>query len=379
MSAVTIYSFDKSIDFSQILYHNAAVINISDKIVKTIDGYQESIGARGHNLNVSNTFSGNFQSVKNIHFVKGTHFDRDFFRRMYPNINVRNKPELADLIVYDKRSLFSNDNRPERFYKTKVGFGSILFDPKDLSAIKMIYAFMNGLNHSYKGLINIDHNNLSIVSNIVKAYMGGHYDHVTCHKNNDYFDQLDKAGKPYLHVDKIISSLESTQRSNTLTLQELLVLFDQIKSRNYQVVKTAAETLIMFESKKYLPLQILLLQFDGENAAKSEKVRLFSNSYNFVVGGYSSSVPRSFFSFYEYINQSIITKITPDTDTKLMADFLSSSDLINHLLSSEMAKAHCPLKSLDISFTFKDPRLSPIPTAPPVVASNNVDISEFAL
>lgn len=378
MSVVKIYEIDKNIDFSQIHYHNAAVINISDKILKTIDDYQESVGLRGQNLNVSNTFSGNFQTIKNIHFVKGTHFDRDFFRRMYPNINVRNKPELADVIVYDRKSLFSNDNRPERFYKTKAGYGSIIFNPKDVTTLKMINTFMNGLNHSYKGSLQIDHSNLSILSNIVKAYSGSHYEHITCSKTNSYFDELNKAGKPYLHVDQIISSLESTQRSNMLTLQELLVLFDQIKSKNYQVVKTAVETLIMFESKKYLPLQILLLQFDGDNAGKSEKARLFANSYGFTVGGWSTQVPKSFFGFFEYVQNSIITKITVDTDTQLMADFFNSTELITYLFNGELSKTGCPFKTLDVSFTFKDNRLSPVPPAPQT-SSAPIDISEFAL
>src|SRR5690606_11430971 len=158
---------------------------------------------------------------------------------------------------------------------------------------------------------------------------------------------------------------------------ELITLFEQITSKNADVVKTAAETLIMFNSAQYLPIQKMLLSFNTEHVLKSKKVNMFCTSYSIRLSAYDS-IPRNFFEFFKHAENNILSMIKGNSkyDSSLLLKFLKSPNLIEYIIKPHTVMDSFPLKNISINFEFKNESFN---EKPPTNNSVDQTISEFIL
>ena len=357
-------------------------VEICGNDLKTVNTNLKEGHLRGRNLNVSSEYTGDFQKITDIHFLKGTNFDRDFFRRMYPSINIRHKPETADLIVYDEKSMFSNDRVPKTYYK----YGDTVFGHDMLAAMLTLREFIqnaNGGSYYYlRGTVKLAEDTIKLVE-LANACYAKQYSVVHLTDRNEYFETLSALSKPYLHVSNILKKMESSQRSNNLSLEELVTLFDQVSSNNKDSIVTALETLIMYDSDKYLPVQTLLLKYALEEkseltgAGSSKKLQLFCSAYS-IRNDYSSMFSNINSFFNSFSTKIMGAAVSTKTDFEILSKFIRSPTFMSKIIEKSFGSTGS-IKNISFGFDFADERLNcwtpvevPAPTA-------NAEIDQFLI
>ena len=240
--------------------HGRPPLFINDSIFDIREENYTPCDRRGSNLDISNKFSGNFSKIKDVHFLKGTYFDRDYFRRLYPNINVRIKPELADVIIYDDKAIFENDIIPKYYtYIKDKNSGEILYFNSD-NVLNNICECV-GNPHSYAR--NLYGQVILADGSVIKKFVENKHEINGCYLGvkNEYYEALTALGKPYLSTTDALNKIPSTLKQNTLSIEECFTYFNQIRSGDPQAMRTAMEAIVMYNTDKYLPLQVLFYSY----------------------------------------------------------------------------------------------------------------------
>lgn len=289
-------------------------------------------------IDVSNRFSGDVSKIKNIHFIKGAVFDRDFFRRTYPNINVRNNVELADVIIYDDRSLFQNESKPVQLSISNNG---------TLFSYNYLFNIVAGLLASDVNFINDHNKSVSCVGpnhTLLEELAKSPFKSKQLFPKNEYMDAISSSKKPFLCTNELLDTLPCDTRSSSLSFEELINLFEQITNKDKAISFAAAETLIMFDSKKYLPLQLALLWLNPLirtiDKSISNKLTLFMNTYaKYSLNRFASKF--SFLDFITYIQElcDTLSRAYPLSkyDFHLMYQVIKSEQVFKKLWINETA------------------------------------------
>jgi hypothetical protein len=222
-----------------------------------------------------------FSTIKNVHFLKGTYFDRDYFRRLYPEVNVRNKPDLADVIIYDDKSLFTNENKPLSYYDVFNNQKLIISNVPNPLHTYIRSCIPNSYENRYYGnAFKLGNSNTQLVQNIISALNNGKIKHVDIVEYNPYFDKINGLNKPVIKTDDIYKYMPSKNVESNMSYTTCLALMRQLVSTNLESRKTAAETLIQYSADKYFPIQTLgLLMANLSNCPPSHKINLYTQSY----------------------------------------------------------------------------------------------------
>lgn len=362
--------------------HGRPPLFINDSIFDIKEEDYIPCDRRGENLDVSNKFNGDFSKIKDVHFLKGTYFDRDYFRRLYPNINVRIKPELADIIIYDEKSIFENDIVPRyyTFLKEKSS-GDILYFNSD-SILNNICECI-GNPHSYSR--NIYGQLILADGSIIKKFVDNKNEISGCYLGikNEYYETLNKLKKPYLSTTDAINKIPSTLKQNTLPIEECFSYFNQIRSCDAQAMRTAMESIIMYNTEKYLPLQVLFYSYyintqtttktSGNLIKPSNKINLFYEANkNFVIGPHIIENALSVLSHFSNLCSNHFTKICPNADWQLIRKFLLSKEFYDAASSTNKYNG---LKIHGVAIEFMSPPLA----GPIEQVIENKSIAEFIL
>jgi hypothetical protein len=377
-----IYSFcDKKSSLLNKARYESIEVEVHGDDLKAVTTNLKEGQLRGRNLNVGSEYSGDFQKITDIHFLKGTNFDRDFFRRMYPSINIRHKPETADLIVYDEKSLFSNDKVPKTYYK----YNDVVFGYDTLSAMLTLREFIQNVSggsyYYLKGTVKLVGDTCRLVDLANACYLK-QYKVTHLVDRNEYFDTLAALSKPYLHVSNILKKMESSQRSNNLSLEELITLFDQVSSNNKNSIITALETLIMYDSEKYLPVQTLLLKYALEeksemtSAGSSKKLQIFCSTYS--IRNEYSSMFSNINSFFGSFSSKIMGAASPNTDFEILSKFIRSPTFMSKIIEKSFGSTGS-IKNISFGFDFVDERLNCWAPVEIPEATESAEIDEFLI
>lgn len=325
---VTIYSLKDSFKLPSTYGVPKPIVLKDNEIldIEVLPNHKEGT-LRGKNLDVSNVFTGDVTKIKNIHFIKGTYFDRDYFRRLYPNINVRTKPDLAEVFVYDNKALYENDNVPisvnildstNKTYFTKNCYSlktlhSVFFDKNSFS----YYDYNKQLTDN--GQCPILMSILKVYNEASRAFLIG---------ENSYYDHLTALKRPFLKTEDVLKKIPSNLRQNNLTLDECITYFHQITSGDPTIVKSAIEAVIMYNSDKYLPIQVFLYSLIG-SAKISNKVGLFHNTNSKYV--FCIDRERPYIFNLEVVNTVFerIEKTHPNVDWELTRKLITSYDVFS--------------------------------------------------
>lgn len=361
---------------------------LNDNMLEKIVVKDVSIGnERGKNLDVSNKFTGDLSKIKDVHFFKGTYFDRDYFRRLYPSVNIRNNIELADLVIYDEKSLFENDANPTACYNVK---DTDLYTTNISNLYKLHAIFMTPGSHdarTYGNYFKFDNLNSEIVNKLVSNGVSGNLQRTYLVKQNAYFEKLANSGLPFITSEEIITKMPSGLRQNNLSINDCLVYLDQVTSGVEAVVKAGLDSLLMFSHDKYLPIQALLYCISQvKPAAKvtfkaSNKVTLFKGTFNQLVNIYLEpwTRPDGFFHFLSSVTNLAekVERQYPNTDFELLKEFVNNPEVFKRFNGCETYSPKLKINYID--FTFSDGPLAAVAEAPIATDPNHNDLPEFAV
>lgn len=332
---------------------------------------------QGKNLNTSNRFSGDFSKIKNVHFIKGTYFDRSYFRRLYPNINIRNNLDLAEVIIYDDKAIFENDKKPTCCLKIKNT--DIYFHPNEFNRLRMAFRPSTYEYNVYNKFLSLDKNNSKIIGQILDPTIESEYAYLSV--ENDYFDKLESSKLPYMLSDDALNKIPSNSKQDDLSISDLIVYIEQLTSGNYSVICAALDSLIMYNSDKFAPIQYFLyLLTISKNTCmyqkkNSTKLDLFLKSVEGtkVFGFKNYTLPTDFISVLNLFVNIVddFDKSNYNIDWEICKQFMNEPTLfkkLNHYIIPHIDVNH-------ISFTCKHPKLKEV-QAPVTTASA---ASEFML
>jgi hypothetical protein len=341
---------------------------------------------RGKNIDTSLRYSGDFSKIENVYFIKGATFDRDYFRRLYPNINVRIKPELADVIIYDEKSVFENDVSPAYYYTVKKDNDVIYFTPNNtLGCIKnAAYNKMSYENRLY-GDIKVKKD--TVLECFMLNYGTASFSSAYLGTSTHYINMLNGLKKAYVHVNDILNKIPSSLKQNNLSLQECISYLNQIKSGNSPAMKAAYEAIVMYNHDKYLPIQIMFSMLYKYNVAKatgsnnvpvkSNKITIFEESYKNFFAHYNPS-QLNFLSFLDYFSKICGNNkgsFSTLADWGLTRDLLHADELFKSIPSiAGNSFSYVVIEGVNFNFTN-----SPLEHKVEPVVKENASISEFTL
>jgi len=347
-----IYELSDAIISNILFQHKQTVLNDTNLLTTNFDNHTEG-AKRGQNLNTSNLFTGDFSKITDLHFIKGAYFDREYFKRLYPNINIRYKPELAQVIAFDERSIFENDSKSYTVYKTACGI--YFSNTRNLSTIAMaVSPTCTSTKQRYGKLVGLGKDS-KIIGTILNSLASGTYAVVNLIEKNPYFDLLASLNKPYIHISTIVNCTDSSARQNTLTLEECLTYFNQITSDNIEASSTAMDAVLMYNPQKYLPLMLIMYSF-YKPMRPSKKQILFSSTngqhliYNPRYGGLDQYI-----GLITSINQKCgeLEPKYPNTDWDIVRKFALSQEVYKRFIKlGPTNEATCQVH--DILFEIKN-------------------------
>lgn len=243
-------------------------------------------GARGTDIPVKEKkYLDDPKNIKNVYFLKDTNFDRGYFRRLYPDINIRKNIENADVIIYDDTSIFSNDKVPP-LYKIYT-IDNIKYAVSANSSIPNFYFGLRS-NSNMRLFPTWDTQNSKIISNICQHgsfnFNGRNYIYIRDFVDNPYIEKIKASNKLFLHAEEFFSVRQSSSRSDNMKYEDLLSLAYQITSSDKNASLAACETLIQYNQHKYLPVQSFLFYMSScdvhySNFSDSKKFQIFKKTY----------------------------------------------------------------------------------------------------
>lgn len=352
---------------------NQPAQKIDDSIFDIIemDVVKNSSKGRGNNLNTSKEYTGDFAKIENVHFVKGTGFDRDYFRRLYPNINVRIKPELADVIIYDEQALFSND-LPTRYALETTHNGKLEYIVNIISAFNnLVESIVSPMSWSARSYGPFDVEKNSLINSYIQNAKSSTQINKSCYLSpvNKYFEALRAADLPYIHVNEVFNNFPSDLKQNNLNISECITYLSQITSKDTEMAKTAMESVLMYNSKKYLPIQCLLCSIYNRECAgiKSNKINLFMGANRNYIINFSSV-----FELLSYFSRIFVPLKSNPYDWDLTREFATSVEF-SQKVGGQFNFPHIRIHGINFEFDEK----SPLYKVPQVEKTAN--ISEFVL
>lgn len=266
---------------------------LSDDILFTKENKQiVTRGARGTGLLAAKNrkYTGDIKDIKNVYFVRDTSFDRAYFRRLYPEINIRRNIESAEVIIYDEQAIFSNDITPP-VYKLVTIEGQNYCWSLDNSIPNFYYGIKSTIHRST--FPRWDDQNSKIIDYITNSRNFNSSVPIRTIREdtgNEYFEKLIAANKPFIHVQDFFSSRHSSSRSNNFQYSDLVSLAHQLMSEDANVSLAACETLLQYNSQLYLPIQSFLFYMTSKdqhysNFLESKKFQIFKKTYLEKIAG----------------------------------------------------------------------------------------------
>lgn len=219
--------------------------------------------------------------VKSVRFVLRTRFNRQTFRQMYPNLQV--KYTKADCLIYDQDALIGSKHHS--IYK----LGEHYISYNIWRALTDLTRYYNPPPNTFKNTA------LGTYGEDVKSGKIKIYDCKTFDVGNDYYLDMrpflaDQT--PIITVKDVFQSAESEFRNESLSLEDIISIYDQITNRNEDIHKIGIDLLSMINPEKYFPIMFFFYALHTKfNTAKGSILYKFVNEKlrEFKVSTYYSS------------------------------------------------------------------------------------------
>jgi hypothetical protein len=197
---------------------------------------------------------------------------------------------------------------------------------------------------------------------------------------NEYYELLTQLKKPYLSTTDALNKIPSSLKQNTLSIEDCFTYFNQIKSGDPQAMRAAMEAVVMYNTDKYLPLQVLFYSYYfyiQQNTKSgilkpSNKLKLFYEANkNLLIGTHIMDNVFVALSSFSAMCATHSKTLYKNADWALIRKFLLSKEF--HDAASNSAKYN-GIKIHGVWFEFVMP-----PLAGPIEQVENKSIAEFVL
>ena len=295
-------------------YYNAifdpAKLKISEKILDTpCIAAQVGWGSRSKLASSPDKkyeFTGDLNKIKTYYFIPNTKFDRDYFKRLYPNLKYTRIIKNTDLVIYDDNSYKNN---------FLLKFKGVVTNKHDYSYAHdgVYYAIFD---YTTKYMVEYKSN-----TSYKKIFDKAMYGNNLVLLNNE--DQPDLYGK-MIHIDKLFEGMKTDLLSDNLDLESALTYLKQIMSKNIGAQKAAVESLLSYSGFN-LTKAIMLSFAPNSSTLKSAKFDFFIKK----IGTWSTQLP--IFGFIQNVSEEIQEKsYSDDRDKKLSLEILNNKVFQDH-------------------------------------------------
>ncbi|HEY9705933.1 MAG TPA: hypothetical protein V6C58_26095 [Allocoleopsis sp.] len=273
------------------------------------------------------------------HFLPSTKFDRDYFRRLYPNMKEVDK-KSADVIICDDKSFY---NSHYIIFNKFATLEALINHPYRLGYLSRqciltptgeIHIQTNG------GILKYGPDDIIIDSNSYNRMW--------------LIDGVKEKNKVW-HINKLIEAVPYKTSSSTLTMDQALILFKQIRSTDKLVSGAGIDALFSYNGFDLMK-SLLVFFTRSYNGKNKELYQMFKVQFR---SGLSRSVS---LDNLEYIYESFGQNASPE-DKDLFFKFINHQDIIKLILPST-------------SYLNYEIKIKPNNN---VGAKNNTVISEFTL
>ena len=240
------------------------------------------------------------ESIKNYMFIKGTKFDREFFRRTFGHLKRTILPEKADIILYDKESLY-------KYIIIRDMYGSYYLDKNDDSRLYWCSGWNSELpDQPYSLSATTTHLYLANTSNCLNGKL--------------------------MEIADFLGAKQSSL-STKLSYSDLAALFRQATSPNVTSLKTALDTISSYSSNdgaKFLLLYCANIKHNRLAATISNKVKF---DYDRFKGRFLKNRYKNDYDGIDHIHQIVRFVQESDSDNlSMIVDILNSKDFSDFIL-----------------------------------------------
>lgn len=290
--------------------------------------------------------------LKNYMFIKGTKFNRDYFKRLMGHANKVILPKKAQIILYDSDALSNYLVRKVSncYYASIDPITNIIYygDYEGYQA--------SGLSY-YKG----PNNNLNM-----------EYGHrILSIKNMDLNPLKDKL----VHIDDFLAKVNGLSTLDQLTISDLTSIFKQVTSEDQKVRNTALDTISSYGEKYYL-IKFLCFYCASINSVLklSSKSDFYKKKFNIY---FRRDSPWGKFKVdpFEHIEQ--IVRVAKDLHKE--NEEVYETALFMEILNSQTFSDFIKLRTyefIDVKFTIRNPFRAALEND---LKNQPVSIEEFAL
>lgn len=286
-------------------------------------------------------------NVKSVYFVIRTQFDRDLFRRTYPNVTIKKSPKDADLIIYDlNRYNWMINSTITKYYAIDDRY-LVSANTYSVPHIFQILQWAKMPNPTpwaaeYKDKYKESDTGAEIIKYILDSYSNGSFYRspiTKVYKKDPYTEMLLASRAKFVNVVRIIQNLKRSNEISDLSLDQCLSLLSQITSGNSPIIRTAIDSLLQYDHKKYLPVQTLLLMTNYTNVETS-KLKIFKTAYSafgrYTFDGLASGIDR-----WIKLVKELYSSGQCDFDLNLTRDLLHSTEFKNEILKKDLKTLFC--------------------------------------
>ena len=341
MTKYKIYNVTTDITAGKFIEKEMDTSDYSDVSILTWQNKKSKTNILNRPVLESYKFTGDLEKVKTYYFVPGTVFDRDYFKRLYPDLTYTRIIKNVDLVIYgpETGNKFVNNTKVIHNYH-----GSHVDDNT-----KSIYLF-----DSYNTRMGYLRKN--------NTWLSYTYDDIILYSKNGRKDALGKM----ISVEDLFSAKKSNITTDTISLQSIGQLPIQLANRDEKIVKSAMDCVLNY-SNDYLLTQLTLLSLIS--VSKS----IFSGKAKFF---YNTNKHRMFFRT-KYYGNTLIEYV--ESLNRIANNFpFKAKDigLVNEIINSpEFQKIWRDKTSLEYSVKFKIVG-EPIPDD---TVSSDSSLPEFAV
>ena len=284
------------------------------------------------------------KDAKTYYFVPGTKFDREYFKRLYPNLKYTRLLDKVDIIIYDNAAV--HNNILDKF-TPREKWGEYKIELHDKTIYLKDYETQRAVSYSKSTNLTILGSSKNPASSSVSYY--GQY--IKKEISDKYLCKM-------VHIDDVFTEMSSDLLAENLDKESCLNILSQVLSNNVGTKKAAVETILNY--KGYSLCKSIVLSFVGKtNMLKSANLDIHTRA-----GGRSYYVNHYRDPFWNFI-ESVSTDInkSPDGKDKELALTLINSPI----LQSYFIKSEVPFK---LEFFLSNDNAGP---------NKRADISEFVL
>ncbi len=259
----------------------------------------------------------NLDNIKTFSFILGTRFDREYFKRIYPDIKRTTKHKNADIVIYDDKSI-KNLSFSKKYYQF------VTYKNQDVDTYCSNFSISrNYLNVSFK-----DKQTKDFCLHFLDCNYYGHcvdnYGASIMVRN----DQSDLIGK-MCHIDELISKRSIKNEMVNLTAAEAETLLAQIKS-SFANAKTALETCLQYSNKYYLVKMLLFYTAHCVHGKipYSGKLEYFKKHFSRL---FVSSYCKKHWDIFNHISHLCVSaerQLKPNMETQVFKNLIQTNTFI---------------------------------------------------